>query len=324
MSIVQEKIQIPAGYSFRLLHWRENFRDVDVIISAGKRQRIVGEGEHWHYHEAFELLFFETGSGTSFIGDRIQAIKAGDVVLLGSNLPHYWHMRGPSSGWLVQWHWEPAHHVWALPETAELDRLHKDALRGIQFFGQTATAIAGLFRELTGADGLNRLGSLFRILATAAAAADRDQTLISQNALSFAIGSRHQVAMQVVIRHLFENFRRQIRLEEILRVANMSKPTFSREFKLHSGMPLSVFLQQIRMEAVCHELSGTDHPITEVALNNGFTELSFFYQLFRRVHRCNPMEYRRNHRPKGRIALPENEPGSRTANRPSRVETSHP
>ena len=305
MSIVQEKIQIPAGHSFRLLRWRENFRDVDVIISAGQRMRIVGEGEHWHYHEACELLFFETGSGTSFIGDRIQAIQPGDVVLVGPNLPHYWHMRGPCSGWLVQWHWEPAHHVWALPETAVLDRLYKDAARGIQFFGRTAGTLAAQLLELAGTEGLNRFGNLLRLLATAANASDRERVLISQSSLSFAVGSRYQAAMQAVIRHVFENFRRQIRLEEVLRVANMSKPTFSREFKTHAGMPLSVFLQQIRMEAVCHELVGTDHPITEVALNNGFTELSFFYQLFRRVHRCNPMEYRRRQRAAGPVSQPE-------------------
>lgn len=312
MSIVQEKIQIPSGHSFRLLRWRENFRDVDVIISSGKRMRIVGEGEHWHYHEACEFLLFESGSGTSFIGDRIQPIQAGDVVLLGSNLPHYWHMRGASSGWVVQWHWDPSHHVWALPETAELDQLSKDALRGIQFFGRTAETLASQFMELARNDGLNRLGKLIGLLSTAAAAPEAERIFISQNSLSFAVGSRHQTAMQAVIRHLFENFRRQIRMEEILGVAHMSKATFSREFKTHAGMPLSVFLQQIRMDAVCHELAGTDHPITEVALNNGFTELSFFYELFRRMHRSNPTEYRRIHRPVARTLQPEGSPKVRT------------
>jgi AraC-like DNA-binding protein len=312
MSIVQEKIQIPAGHSFRLLRWRENLRDVDVILGKGNRIRIVGEGEHWHYHEACELLFFESGTGTSFVGDRIQAIQAGDVMLLGSNLPHYWHMRGPSSGWLVQWHWESSHHAWALPETADLDQLSKDALRGIQYFRRSAERMAAIFHELIASEGLARLGHFLRMLAAAAEAPEQDRTLISQNSPSFVVGSRHQVAMQVIIRHLFENFRRQIRLEEVLDLAHMSKPTFSREFKKHAGMPLSVFLQQIRMEAVCHELVGTDHPITEVALNNGFTELSFFYQVFRRVHRCNPMEYRRLNRPQVPASVPRSRLGNGT------------
>lgn len=44
----------------------------------------------WHYHEEIELIYFHKGSGTQFIGDHIQHFKAGDIVLVGSNLPHYW------------------------------------------------------------------------------------------------------------------------------------------------------------------------------------------------------------------------------------------
>ncbi len=42
------------------------------------------------FHEEIELIYFHKGSGTQFIGDHIQHFKAGDIVLVGSNLPHYW------------------------------------------------------------------------------------------------------------------------------------------------------------------------------------------------------------------------------------------
>lgn len=44
----------------------------------------------WHYHEELELVYFKEGEGTQFIGDHISRFKIGDVVLVGSNLPHYW------------------------------------------------------------------------------------------------------------------------------------------------------------------------------------------------------------------------------------------
>ena len=44
----------------------------------------------WHYHAEIELIHFKKGEGTQFIGDSIKQFKAGDVVLVGSNLPHYW------------------------------------------------------------------------------------------------------------------------------------------------------------------------------------------------------------------------------------------
>ena len=44
----------------------------------------------WHYHSEVELIHFKKGEGTQFIGDDIKRFKSGDVVIVGSNLPHYW------------------------------------------------------------------------------------------------------------------------------------------------------------------------------------------------------------------------------------------
>ena len=37
-----------------------------------------------------ELVHFKKGEGTQFIGDSIRCFKDGDVILVGSHLPHYW------------------------------------------------------------------------------------------------------------------------------------------------------------------------------------------------------------------------------------------
>lgn len=298
MSIVQEKIVFPADQSFRLLRWNANLRDVDLVLAPGSKQRLVGEGQHWHYHEAFELICFRSGTGTSFIGDRIQPLKAGDVVLLGSNLPHYWHMRGSSGGWVTQWHWGAASHFWAIPETVDLEDLHKEAARGIHYTGRTAGLIAAHLAELETATGIDRLGIFLRCLAAAMAAPAAEKAPATENFRFFAPGSSHQTAMQAVIRHLFENFRRPVALDEILGVAKMSKPTFSRQFKAHAGMSLRAFLQQIRLDAVVHELGSSERTVSEIAMSNGFSELSFFNRLFLRVHGCRPLQLRRRLREK--------------------------
>ena len=44
----------------------------------------------WHYHKEVEIIHFKRGAGTQFIGDSIQRFQAGDTVILGANLPHYW------------------------------------------------------------------------------------------------------------------------------------------------------------------------------------------------------------------------------------------
>ena len=294
MPVVQEKIQPAEGQSFRLLRWCDNLREVDLILSPRRRVRFAGAGEHWHYHEALELTYFETGEGTRFVGDQIKPFLAGDLVMLGSNLPHYWQTRGCSSGWSVQWHFPPTHHFWAFPEAEAVGAFLMGAARGIQFRGRTAELLASQLMQLAGTGGLDRLGLLLRLLATAAGGPARDQAFISVNSFSLSVESRYQTAMQATIRFLLANYRRAIHLDEVLRVSCMSKPTFSRQFKRHSGRTFGGFLQQVRLDAACRDLAETDHTVLDIALDHGFSQVSFFNRVFRRVFRCSPMDYRRH------------------------------
>lgn len=292
MTFYREQIQIPSGHSFRVLRWENNLRDVEQVVSPVHSVRIGGEGTHWHYHQALELTLFVSGAGTRFVGDRIQPFRSGDLVLLGENLPHYWHTRGPSSGISVQWHFPTTHPFWAWPESEFLGTYFKAAARGVQYCGRSAELLSTRLHQLLETEGLDQLGLLFRILAASAAAPAREQCFISDNSFSLASETRHRTAMQAAIRFVLIHFREKFRLQRILEETRMSKPTFSRQFKKHSGKSLSDFVQQVRLDAVCHELAETDHPIIDVALGNGFSHLSFFNRVFRDALQCSPSEYR--------------------------------
>lgn len=292
MTFYREPIQIPIGYSFRVLRWRNNLREIEQVMSPLRSVRIGGEGTHWHYHQALELTLFTSGEGTRFVGDRIQPFRGGDLVLLGENLPHYWHTRGASTGISVQWHFPPVHPFWAFPESELLGVYFHAAARGVNYTGQTAEILSVKMHQLTELEGLDRLGLLLRILAISAAAPASDQAFISANSFSLAAATRHQTAMQAAVRFVLIHFREQFSLTRLLEETRMSKPTFSRQFKKHCGKTLSEFVQQVRLDAVCHDLAETDQPIIDAALANGFSQISFFNKVFRRAMKCSPSEYR--------------------------------
>ncbi|MCW1923991.1 AraC family transcriptional regulator [Luteolibacter arcticus] len=293
---IRETIHPPGGHSFRLLEWSQSLREVDSVISPGRTVRVPGAGNHWHFHPEMELTLFHTGQGTRFVGDHIGPFAAGDLVLLGERLPHYWHPKGASSGISVQWHFPDDHPFWGFPENLVLAELFKRSGHGISITGKTAEAVSSLMGELTKSMGTGQLGIFLIILARLGRASGRDLRLLSASAFNLPSESAHQAAMAKAVRHLIASFRDEVHLEDVLKITGMSRATFARQFKRHSGHSFSGFLNRLRLQAACRELEKSDRGILDISLACGFPHVSFFNRLFRREMRCNPTDYRKRSR----------------------------
>ena len=42
-----------------------------------------------HFHSEYEIIYIKESTGTRFIGNNITRYEAGDILLIGSNLPHF-------------------------------------------------------------------------------------------------------------------------------------------------------------------------------------------------------------------------------------------
>jgi AraC-like DNA-binding protein len=291
-----ERITLPAGRSFRVLRWLDNLGKVESLLDASRTEHITGQGQHWHYHIEMELTAFTAGEGTFFVGDHIGPFCAGEVVLLGENLPHYWHTTRSCSGFSVQWNFPPEHALWSFPESAPLTALFKAAGRGIRYTGNTAVSATALLREISQANGLDRLSGLLRLFSLLAGAPRAEQGALSLASFSLPHDSKHQHAISEAVRYLLANYRNQIRLDEILRLTRMRKATFSRQFKRHSGKTFSAFVSDLRLQSARRELVETDRSVLEIAVSCGFSEVSYFNRIFRRHLHCTPSEFRARER----------------------------
>lgn len=84
-----------------------------------------------------------------------------------------------------------------------------------------------------------------------------------------------------------------ITLDELAAEAQLSPFHFARMFKQSVGVPPRVYLTQLRMERACELLEQTDLPITEIALEVGYSSNQVLARVFTKHQHMSPSEYRR-------------------------------
>lgn len=292
MRAARENIELVEGHSFRVLRWIHSLRDVECLVSPGRFRPITSEGTHWHYHREMELTLFTAGRGTRFVGDHIGVFETGDLVLLGENLPHYWHTEGASSGISVQWCFPKNHPFWSFPENLTLVRLFEEAGQGFHVSGGLAQRVANLMRDLCQQTGSAQLGALLNLLGCLSSGGGGEMQPLSIRSFALSSGRPHQQAISDVVRYLLAHFRENIRLEDVVKLSGMSRPTFARQFKKHAGRTFSEFVNELRLQAACAALSQNTRSILEIAMESGFSQISFFNKIFRKFLKCTPREYR--------------------------------
>jgi AraC family transcriptional regulator len=84
-----------------------------------------------------------------------------------------------------------------------------------------------------------------------------------------------------------------ISLDELAAEAQLSPYHFARMFKQSVGVPPRVYLTQLRMEKACELLQQTELPITEIALEVGYSSNQVLARVFTKHQHMTPTEYRR-------------------------------
>jgi AraC-like DNA-binding protein len=289
-----ELLHLLPDESFRLLRWNErDVTDVEAIGADGRTHPFKGAGDVWHCHPGMELVLITRGSGTRLAGDSIAGFKAMDLVLLGSNLPHCWHTTRPLSGYALQFGAGPEHPFGKLPEMKDLGTLWQNAQKGIQFTGKVAREVAGWIQSLPAHRGVGRLARFLIVMDQLRQAPDGTWKLLSQKSYAPSRDPSGYHGIQKAIERILSSFHEDLTFAEVLAASGMSKATFERRFKSHTGKTLTRFLIEVRIDSARRSLIETNLPIGEIAFASGFNNLSHFNHQFALIQRETPGAFRK-------------------------------
>ncbi|MDD4872350.1 MAG: AraC family transcriptional regulator [Kiritimatiellae bacterium] len=293
MKLRAEQIQLLPGESFRFLQWSDNVSDVEVVAIDGTIHPFKGAGHEWHHHSQMELTLVTKGSGTRFVGDDITTFKAADLVMIGPNLPHYWHGLHQSSGYAIQFNFEPEHPFWQIPETLALRRLWQDAERGIHFTGDSAREVSKLIQSMPKQGGVGRFALFMLILQELSNVPPKNRELLSHKTFMPPSSQSTYKGIQKAIFLVFHHFNEGLHFTDVLKQADMSKATFERQFKKHTGKTFTQFVTEVRLDFASRQLIETDLSISEIAFASGFNNLSHFNHKFGELLKQTPRDFRK-------------------------------
>lgn len=96
-----------------------------------------------------------------------------------------------------------------------------------------------------------------------------------------------------IISYVQQNFKEKISLKEFGEQFHLSEKYISRYFKEHFHITLSQYITHLRLEYAKQLLQDTDTPVTEIAMQSGYQNVSYFIRSFKKAYGVSPLKYKK-------------------------------
>ena len=258
---------------------------------------------NWYYHPEIELTFLRKGSGMLFVGDSIDRFSEGDVILLGSNLPHLW--RSDEKYFIC----DPELQVEAvvvhfnedfwgkrfleLPELKSIKCLLQKAARGLRIKGETQRLLNTKMELMLESKEVKRIEYLLSILHLIASSDDCK----ALSSLGFTLPNDETNSERInrIYSYTFDNFHREITIQEVSAFAFISPNYFCRYFKAQIHKTYWQFVLEVRIGNACKLLVEDEMNVSEICYQCGFNNLSNFNRQFKAVTNKTPLQYQKEY-----------------------------
>lgn len=256
--------------------------------------------KNWHYHPEIEIIQIKQGEGTHFIGDSIKRFKAGDIFLIGSNLPHFFRFDDvyfqPNNKLANVYVAQFSENFWGerflqLPENTVIRTLLDKAKRGIAISKDIRTTVSKTLSKLLLTEGPERIIMLLEILTLTAGVKNMEQ--LSSIGFKNEYSGQENDRINVVYDYSFTNFKRKIELEEIAAVAGISPNSFCRYFKSRTKKTYSQFIIEIKVGYACKLLIDNKYSVKQICYESGFNNFASFHKYFKLITSKSPLDYKK-------------------------------
>ncbi len=249
----------------------------------------------WHFHPEIELIFVHKGSGKRQIGSNISYFTDGDLILIGSNLPHCGMTNENTKNdyeIVIQFSMDfLGSQFWKAPEMMRILALLEKAKSGIVYREQVKKALKPKIDALTQASSLSKLMILVEILDELSQ--NQDYKILNASKYYLQTQKEDNDRISVIFNYVKDHFKEQITLETVSELSNMTVPSFCRYFKKITNKTFTQFVNEYRITHSLKLLAEQPMSITEVCFDSGFNNFSYFNKTFKEHTQKSPSQYRK-------------------------------
>ena len=248
----------------------------------------------WHYHPEIEMVFVNGGAGKRQIGSHVSYYTDGDLILIGSNLPHCGFTdtnTGNKNETVIQLKANfLGHDFLSLQENKWITELFNKAKGGIAFGPTTKKLVGASIEQMADQAPFQKLLTLLSVLK--ALESSNDLTILNAAGFSMEMQVQDNDRINMIFNYVKDHFQEQISLEDIAEMASMTVPSFCRYFKKITKKTFTRFVNEYRVVHASKLLAEKHIGITAISYESGFNNFSHFNKIFHEFTGKSASQYR--------------------------------
>jgi AraC-like DNA-binding protein len=248
----------------------------------------------WHYHPELEIVYVNGGSGRRQIGNHVSYYRNGDLIFIGSNLPHCGlteKLTNNKKETVLQMAPDLLNQAFFdIAEMSFMSGLLDRAKRGLVFHGESKRDIGEMIEAMNDMNYFERIVAMLNVFNAMDEA--KNYTILNVEDFTMETSPKESEKINMIFNHVKENYTSAISLEEIANVSSMTVPAFCRYFKKMTRKTFTEFVNEYRIAHAAKLLHEKQMSISEVCYDSGFNNISHFNKLFKAFFGKTPSVYR--------------------------------
>lgn len=246
----------------------------------------------WHFHPEIELVYINASKGLRQVGIHSEEYTDGDLVLIGSGIPHLnfdYQLSEEYDIIVIHLLSDFLKYEKVSYELQPIVDLIRKSKYGLSFSPSIKHRIGQLMFKVAEKEGFAQYLGVLNIL-----------NLLSEDDGAYTLHDhpyenqpiwKEQFRLKDLYQHIDENYMNEISLSEAAEICHLSKEAFCRYFKKATKTTFVTFLNRYRI-AQAKRMILSNEPISRVAYKCGFENLAYFSRVFRKVTGESPTGFR--------------------------------